>query len=179
LNIDTSLLHHVIQLRTPWLDDVMILASALAAGGFLWIVLALIASLYPRYRADAWRLLLTIGFSLLVSDYVLKPMFDRPRPFTAIAELQVIDGKPASSSMPSGHAARAIAASIAATRMMPAAGWLLWPFAALVMASRVYIGVHWPSDVLVGAVVGLGCAWFVLGGRNTTVAPPRSSAIYS
>ena len=158
-------MHYVVQLRTPWLDDVMILASALAAGGFLWIVLALIASVYPRYRAHAWRLLLTIGFSLLVSDYILKPIFDRPRPFVAIADLPVIDGKPASSSMPSGHAARAVAASIAATRMMPAAGWLLWPFAALVMASRVYIGVHWPSDVIVGAVVGLACAWFVLGGR--------------
>jgi undecaprenyl-diphosphatase len=142
----------------------MILASALAAGGFLWVVLALIASVYPRYRADAWRLVLTIGFTLLVSDYILKPIFDRPRPFTTVLELPVIDGKPASSSMPSGHAARAVAAAIAATRMMPAAGWLLWPFAALVMASRVYIGVHWPSDVLAGAFVGLACAWFVLGG---------------
>ncbi|MGE3491340.1 MAG: phosphatase PAP2 family protein [Vicinamibacterales bacterium] len=157
----------------------MILASALAAGGFLWIVLALIASVYPRYRADAWRLLLVIGFSLVITDVVMKPIFDRPRPFTAIPDLPVIDGKPASSSMPSGHAARAIAASIAATRMMPAAGWLLWPFAALVIGSRVYIGVHWPSDVVVGAVVGLACAWFVLGGRKTPVAQPKTSAIYS
>ncbi|MGE0865754.1 MAG: phosphatase PAP2 family protein, partial [Vicinamibacterales bacterium] len=119
MEFDSALLHYVVQLRTPWLDDVMILASALAAGGFLWIVLALIASVYPRYRADAWRLLLVIGFSLVITDVVMKPIFDRPRPFTAIPDLPVIDGKPASSSMPSGHAARAIAASIAATRMMP------------------------------------------------------------
>ncbi len=160
----------------------MILASALAAGGFLWIALALIASVYPRYRADAWRLLLVIGFSVVITDYVMKPIFDRPRPFTAIADLPVIDGKPASSSMPSGHAARAIAASIAATRMMPAAGWLFWPFAALVMVSRVYIGVHWPSDVIVGAITGLACAWVVLGGRASTGAKgrlrPSSHGVY-
>ena len=168
--MDTSLLHYVVQLRRPWLDDVMILASALAAGGFVWIVLAVIASVFPAYRAAAWRLLLTIGFTLLISDYILKPIFDRPRPFETIADFPLIDARPASSSFPSGHAARAVAA--AGSRLLPGAGWVLWPFALVVGLSRVYIGVHWPTDVIAGALLGLPCAWFVLGGRRWAPGNP-------
>ncbi len=166
MDFDSTLLHHVIQRRRPWLDDVMILVSALAAGGFIWWVFALITAVFPARRAAAWRLLLAVGFAFLVNDYVLKPVFDRPRPFTVIAELPVIDAKPVTASFPSGHAAMAVAGALAGARMIPAAAWILWPLGMLVAVSRIYIGVHWPSDVLAGAIVGLACAWFVLGGRS-------------
>mgnify|MGYP001584140387 CR=1 FL=1 len=142
----------------------MIFASALGAGGFLWVALALIVSVFPARRAAAWRLLLTVGFTLLITDYVLKPIVERPRPFVVIADLPVIDGKPQSPSFPSGHVGRAVAGAIAGSRMLPGAGWVLWPIGAAVAISRVYIGVHWPTDVIAGAVIGLACAWFVLGG---------------
>jgi undecaprenyl-diphosphatase len=171
VDFDSTLLHRIIQLRQPWLDDVMVLASALAAGGFVWVVMALIASVFPRYRAGAWRLLLTIGVSLIVTDYVMKPIFERPRPFVVIADLPVIVGKPASPSFPSGHAARAVAGAIAGSRLLPGAGWVLWPFGILVAVSRVYVGVHWPTDVAAGALVGLVGAWWVTG-RLTEGRPP-------
>jgi undecaprenyl-diphosphatase len=146
------------------LDDVMVFASAIGAAGFVWWTLALITGVFPARRPAAWRLLLAIGFTFLISDYVLKPIFDRPRPFEAIPALEVIDARPATPSFPSGHAAMAVAGAIAGSRMLAPAGWVLWPLGAIVAISRVYVGVHWPSDVAAGALVGLACAWFVLGG---------------
>ena len=176
--MDTSLLHYVIQLRRPWLDDVMIFASALGSAGFVWWMFALIASVFPARRAAAWRLLLVLGFTFALNDYLLKPIVARPRPFEVIADLRVIDAKPTSPSFPSGHAAMAIAGAIAGARMLPGAGWVLWPLAAIVAASRVYSGVHWPSDVVAGLALGLACAWFVLAGR-VRLARPKTSALYS
>ncbi|MDO8677448.1 MAG: phosphatase PAP2 family protein [Acidobacteriota bacterium] len=171
MDFDTSLLHYVIQSRRPWLDDVMVLASALGAAGFLWWMLALITGIFPARRPAAWRLLLAIGFTFLINDYVLRPIFDRARPFEVIPALRVIDAKPTTSSFPSGHAAMAMAGALAGSRMLPVSGWVLWPLGVIVAVSRVYVGVHWPSDVIAGAIVGVACAWFVLGGRPPSKTP--------
>ena len=167
MNFDSSLLHHVIQLRRPWLDDVMLLASALGAGGFIWWVTAVITMIFPNRRAAAWRMLLAGLFTWAISEYALKPAFDRARPFEVDPTIVVIDAKPTTDSFPSGHAAMAVSYALAGSRMLPGSAWVWWPLAAIVSTSRVDIGVHWPSDVIGGAVIGLVCAWFVLGGRQT------------
>ena len=142
----------------------MLLASALGAGGFIWWVTALITAVFPNKRAAAWRMLLAGFLTWGVSEYALKPLFDRARPFEVDPTITVIDARPTTAAFPSGHAAMAFAYALAGSRMIPGSAWIWWPLAAIIAVSRVYIGVHWPSDVIGGAVVGLACAWFALGG---------------
>jgi undecaprenyl-diphosphatase len=171
--MDTSLLHAIIQLRRPWLDDVMLVSSALGAAGFIWWVAALITGIFPNKRAAAWRLLLTALITWGTCEYALKPLFDRARPFEVDSSITVIDAKPLTRSFPSGHAAIAVAGAIAASRMLPGTGIFWWLLASVVAVSRIYIGLHWPSDVAAGALVGVGIAWFVLGGKPNL--PPKSA----
>ena len=166
MNLDSNLLHYVIQLRRPWLDDVMLLASALGAGGFLWWVTAAIAMVFPSRRAAAWRMLLAVVFTWGINEFVLKSAFDRPRPFAVDPSISVIDARPRTPAFPSGHAAMAAAGALGGARMFPWTAWIWWPIAAVVAISRVYIGVHWPTDVIGGVVIGLAIGWFALGGRR-------------
>jgi undecaprenyl-diphosphatase len=144
----------------------MLLASALGAAGFIWWITALISMVFPNKRAAAWRLLLAVALTWTLNELMLKPLVDRPRPFEVDASITVIDARPTTAAFPSGHAAMAVAGAVAGSRMIPWSAWAWWPLALIVAVSRVYIGVHWPSDVAAGALIGLATTWFVLGGRQ-------------
>ena len=148
----------------------MVLASALGAGGFIWIIVGSIAGIFPTRTAAMWRLWLAVAVAFVVVDDVVKPFFERPRPFEVLADVRLIDARPDSPSFPSAHAAMAAAGALAGSRMMGGAGVVLWPFALVIAFSRVYLGVHWPTDVLVGAMLGYALAWFVLGGPPVHVS---------
>jgi len=153
----------------------MLLASALGAGGFIWIIFGSIAGIFPRHTAGMWRLWLAVAFTFVIVDDVVKPFASRARPYESLSDITVLDARPGSEAFPSGHAAMAVAGALAGARMIPAAGWILWPLAGAVAISRVYLGVHWPSDVLGGIVIGFACAWFVLGGSQLSAfRPPQN-----
>jgi len=143
----------------------MLLASALGAAGFIWWITALISMVFPDKRAHAWRMLIAVAFTWTINEFILKPLVDRARPFEVDTSITIIDARPTSAAFPSGHAAMAVAGAVAGSRMIPWSAWAWWPLALIVAVSRVYIGAHWPSDVAVGALIGFGITWFVLGGK--------------
>jgi len=174
--VDLSLFTLINGGHAPWVDDLMLLASALGRGGFVWISVALIAAVFPRYRMAAWRVLLSIGLTFLMVDGVIKPNIDRDRPFETRSDARLIDTRPLTGSFPSGHAASAVAGALSVGRLFPAARVVWWPLAAAIAVSRIYVGAHWPSDVLAGAFTGWAMAWFVLGGRRIVQLSPLRSA---
>lgn len=108
--------------------------------------------LYP-----ALRMALVGGVGLLLYKY-LKTRLTRERPYITLAG--VVAGTPALDrySFPSGHTLHAVSFTVLACYSFPALAWLCIPFAALVAASRVVLGLHYPSDVLAGAGIGAGLA---------------------
>ena len=161
--------------HAPWLDAVMTWTSAAGGAGIVWLVLALIAMCRPRSRAAAWRVLLAVMLSYALVDAVLKPAINRSRP--ALVEATTERGLPAlptTAAFPSGHATASFAAAVTVASMWPRSTAVWWVLAALVGYSRIYLGHHYPLDVIAGAILGIAIGYGVLGGRAglPAVLPP-------
>jgi undecaprenyl-diphosphatase len=164
--VDRQFLVWIASLRHPWLDTLLAAASDVGARGFIWLVVAGILFVFPLRRAGAWRVVLTIGFTFLLVDTILKELMWRARPFEVLPDLPVLVTRPVTSSFPSGHAASAFAGAVATARVLPEARVLFFGLACVIAFSRVYAGVHFPTDVLAGSLLGVLCAWFVVGGLH-------------
>jgi undecaprenyl-diphosphatase len=144
--------------RIHALDDAVRLLSRIGRGGTIWVLIAVALTVMRRFHFEHWiRLLLALLLATLAADHILKPLVSRPRPFETIAGVDVIGSKPSDSSLPSGHSANAAAGASAMTCAIPAAGVYWWVLAAAIALSRVYLGVHYPADVVAGLLVGLLC----------------------
>jgi membrane-associated phospholipid phosphatase len=130
----------------------------------------------PRAAAAA---LAAVGVSALLVT-VLKTLFDRARPPLANPTLDVVGSLPASASFPSGHAATAFAAAVAVGMIHPRLRRPLLALAFLVAVSRVYLGVHYATDVIagsaIGALLGLAAGWAVRAAAPAPTAPSPSRA---
>jgi undecaprenyl-diphosphatase len=128
--------------------------SRLGDGLFWYALMALLPGLLgPDALAVSARMALTGALGVLLYK-VLKDRTVRPRPLAAHAGIQSAVAPLDRYSFPSGHTLHAVAFTVVAVEAYPVLGWLLVPFAALVALSRVLLGLHYPSDVLAGAVLG-------------------------
>ena len=165
--LDGALFQQLRELHAPFFDVVMYSLSEAARGAILWIVAGLLLGCFqPKRWPAVWQLLLALGLATLLTNTIAKPMAGRHRPFETYAETRVVGPKPTSSSLPSGHVTNAVAAAYALTRVAPGGRVVFWTLALLVAYSRIYLGVHYPLDVIAGAIVGLAAAAFVIGGSR-------------
>lgn len=169
--VDQAVFAYINSLHFPWLDTVMLTASQVGRRGMWALVIAGLLLIFSDRRAAAWRVVLTLALTALVVDGVAKPLVWRDRPFLVASDARVIATPPTSSSMPSGHAALAVAAALAVSRALPAATVWWWALAAAIGVSRVYVGVHFPFDVAMGGLLGLLCGRFTLGDVKPQHAP--------
>jgi undecaprenyl-diphosphatase len=153
----------VVSHRIQPLDGVMWALSAAGRGGALFLAFGVGLVLARRLDLQALlHLVLAILLATLMADHILKPLVGRHRPFDQHPAIQVIGGRPDDPSFPSGHATNSFAGALMLSRLVPRASLLWWLTAAAVAFSRVYLGVHYASDVLAGALVGAACAALIL-----------------
>lgn len=154
-SIDWSILHGIQHtLSCGFLDFWMPKISWLGNNGMIWILSAIALLCSKKYRKYGILLLAAIAVGVLIGNMGMKPLIARPRPcWQESVSLLVAD--PTDYSFPSGHTLASVIGAFVLTWANPKFGRIAIPVAALIAFSRLYLYVHFPSDVLAAVVLGI------------------------
>ncbi len=159
LNILTAL-HSLVQ--NSFLDKIMPYITSLGNSGLIWIVISIVMICKKKYRTTGILCLSALLLTTVLGEGILKHLVQRQRPYNHIDSLNLLISEPVSYSFPSGHTGSSFAAAtVISSRIHKAAPWV-FSFAAIIAFSRLYLMVHYPTDVLVGAILGTISAIMVL-----------------
>ncbi|AMA73304.1 MULTISPECIES: phosphatase PAP2 family protein [Aneurinibacillus] len=158
LSLDQQLFYWInVRLNIPSLDWFMIFATRISDKGLFWFLIVLIL-LLNRRRVGGIRpaatLFTGIGIGGVVEN-IIKFIVARPRPPMAEEHINHLIHLPVSSSFPSGHAVSSFVSMYILYRLFPKS--IVWtlPCAVIMSYSRIYVGVHYPLDIIVGAIIGI------------------------
>lgn len=156
LNIDGSILLWIQEyIRNDFLTPLAEFITHLGDAGFIWIAIAAGCLLFHKTRKTGFMMTLSLLGSLLVNNMILKNLIARTRPYEVIDGLNRMIAAPSDFSFPSGHTGSSFAAAVVLFCMCPRKyGVPAMILAVLISLSRLYLGVHYPTDVLAGAVTG-------------------------
>ncbi|HEY7537910.1 MAG TPA: phosphatase PAP2 family protein [Gaiellaceae bacterium] len=155
--------------RIGFLDPLAEALTYVGTWGLVWLVIALVLAVRSRHLAVlGWTL--TADVLAHVTSNALKAATDRARP-----DVEALVGSPSTSSFPSGHAASSFACATVLAAFAPSLRLPLFVLAGGIAVSRAYVGVHFPLDVLAGAVLGLAVGAFVLRALRPLAAGLRRS----
>ena len=138
----------------------MVAITKLGDAGIVWIILTVILLLIPKTRKSGVYMAVALIADLIICNVILKPIVARIRPYSINQTVQLLVTPLKDYSFPSGHTAASFASVSAlyfAGRKRMAAGALI--VSVLIAFSRMYLYVHYPTDVLGGLIIGLLCGW--------------------
>lgn len=148
--------------RNEILTPIFKFITTLGNGGLIWIVGSIGLLIPKKTRRVGVLALISLVFSALIDNVILKNVVARTRPYEVIEGLTSLVGAQKDYSFPSGHTGSAFAAAVVMFLGLPKkCGIPILVFACLMGLSRLYVGVHYPSDVLCGALIGTGIALVV------------------
>jgi undecaprenyl-diphosphatase len=155
--LDADLDRYVLANRVDWLDPIFVGLSIAGSGALVWLALSVGLTALRRNVAP----FLLVAATALVTNLIvtgLKHAVGRDRPPAIILDPKPLMEVPTTSSFPSGHAATSFACALVLARVAPRLTIPVFVLAALIAFSRVYVGVHYPFDVLAGTALGLAVA---------------------
>ncbi|MBQ5841382.1 MAG: phosphatase PAP2 family protein [Clostridia bacterium] len=143
-------------LQCSVLDTVMPLISALADGGIMWILLAVGLLCFARTRRAGLSMGIALLLGVIIGNLVLKNLVGRVRPYDVDPSVMLLVDRLTDFAFPSGHTLASFGAATALTVRYRRAGAAALVLAGLIAFSRLYLFVHYPTDVLAGALLGVG-----------------------
>ena len=142
--------------HNPVLDTLMCAITRLGDAGIFWILLCMVLLILPKTRRSGVILMAALLVDLVICNGILKPLVHRIRPFDVKTGIELLVKRPIDFSFPSGHTAASFASVMA---LYLAGEKRLWipalVLAVLIAFSRLYLYVHYPTDVLGGVVIGV------------------------
>ena len=157
LNLDGGFLLFLQEsVRNPILDNLMIFITSLGNGGMIWIAATIVLLIPKKTRKAGIMSAAALLGSLIINNNIVKNIVQRPRPFVTFTDLQIIIPTPSEFSFPSGHTSSSFAAAAVFYRHLPKKlGLPSVILAGLIGFSRLYVGVHYPTDVIAGVLMGI------------------------
>lgn len=154
------------ELHAPVLDFFFKMITHLGDAGLFWIATGILLLCFRKTRVCGFCVLAGLAVGALITNVTLKPLVARDRPFWVNDTVQLLVSAPKDFSFPSGHTQASFVSAAAIWMNHRKWGTAAFILAALIAFSRLYLYVHFPTDVLAGAVigicVGIGVSWLIL-----------------
>ena len=157
---DNRMLDRISKLRTKRLNKIMVGATTIGNSGLVWFVLAIALLPFQKYRTSGIAIIIAIIVSWLCGEVTIKNIVGRVRPCHKVSEDQLLIKNPPHYSFPSGHTAASFA-SVTALYLSGERriGLIALVISCLIAVSRLYLYVHYPTDVLGGIIFGCLSGW--------------------
>ena len=143
-------------LRAEWMTPIWKFITSLGNAGWFWIVLTIILLIPEKTRKIGIASLVSLAIGTIITNVALKNIVARTRPYEVVEGLTLLVGKAHDFSFPSGHSCASFASAFVIFKMMPGKyGISALVLASLIAFSRLYVGIHYPTDVIAGIAIGI------------------------
>ena len=180
MNIELKILDFIQTLHIPILDKIMVWITSLGDAGMIWILLTAIFLIMPKTRRTGSIMLAALLVQTILCNVVLKNLFARTRPYDVNTTIQLLVPKLQDFSFPSGHTSASFAAAtalyLAKERKLFATTLVL---ACLIAFSRMYLYVHYPTDIIGGILIGITSAYLAWCQKKIPVVRRNSEKLAS
>ncbi|MEG0283426.1 MAG: phosphatase PAP2 family protein [Erysipelotrichales bacterium] len=155
---DSTVMEFVSSHHTPILNYFFSFITKLGDLMIVWIFLIVALFVYHKKLKELKYIIPIFAVSFFVNDFVIKNLVKRTRPYEQHDYIKLLIERQSSYSFPSGHSMTSFMAATVLAYYFPKYKLAFYILATLIAFSRVYVGVHYPSDIIAGALVGFGCA---------------------
>lgn len=159
VNCDFAILDFISSFRSEFFDGIMLAVTALGDKGVLWILLTLAMLCIPQTRKLGVCMALSLLINFILVNLTVKPLVGRIRPFDLKSDIELLLEAPADYSFPSGHTSASFAVAVAVLFFNKKWGMSLIVLSSVIAFSRLYLYVHFPTDIIGGIIFGVVSAF--------------------